>query len=47
MCVLIPMAKGGNEVKTAVDAVVLNVFAVQATFVSEVLLELLVNVVGY
>ena len=43
----IPMAKGRDEVDAAVDAVVLDVFPVEATFVTEILLELLVNVVGH
>lgn len=46
VCVFIPMTKGRNKVKTAVYAVVLYVFAVQATLISEVLLKLLVDVVG-
>lgn len=42
----LPVAKGGDEVKAAVYTVVLDVLAVQATLVPEVLLKLLVDVVG-
>lgn len=40
------MTKGRDEVKAAVDAVVLDVLAVQAALVPEVLLKLLIDVVG-
>lgn len=44
---LSPVTEGGDEVETAVHAVVLDVLAVQATLVAEVLLKLLVYVVGH
>lgn len=43
---VLPMTKGRDEVKAAVYAVVLDVLAVQAALVPEVLLKLLVDVVG-
>lgn len=44
---LLPMAEGRDEVDAAVDAVVLDVFPVQATLITEILLELLVDVVSH
>jgi hypothetical protein len=41
------VAKRGDEVQAAVHPVVLDVLAVQATLVSEVLLKLLVDVFGH
>lgn len=41
------MAEGRDEVEAAVYAVVLDVLAVEAALVPEVLLELLVDVVGH
>ena len=41
----IPVAIGGDEVETAVDPVVNDVAAVQATLITVILLELLVYVV--
>ena len=41
----VPMAIGGDEVETAVDPVVNDVAAVQATLITVILLELLVYVV--
>lgn len=43
----LPVAKGRNEVDAAVHSVVLDVFPVEATFVTEILLKLLVDVVGH
>lgn len=43
---VLPMTKGWDEIKAAVDAVVLDVLAVQAALISEVLLKLLVDVVS-
>lgn len=43
----VPMAEGRDEVQAAVHPVVLNVLAVQATFISEILLKLLVDVFGH
>lgn len=40
----IPVAEGRDEVQAAVHPVVLDVLAVQATLISEILLELLVDV---
>lgn len=42
----VPVTKGGDEVDAAVDAVVLDVLAVEAAFITEILLELLVDVVS-
>lgn len=42
---VLPVAIRGDEVEAAVHTVVLNVFTVEATFVTKVLLKLLVNVV--
>lgn len=41
------MAKGGNKIEAAVNAVVLDVLAVESTLVPEVLLKLLVDVVSH
>ena len=41
------MAGGGDEVQAAVHPVVLNVLAVQATLISEILLKLLVDVFSH
>lgn len=41
-----PMAERGDEVQTAVHAVVLDVLAVEAALVAEILLELLVHIVS-
>ena len=38
------MTKGGYEVEAAVDSVVLDVFPIESTLVSEVLLKLVVDV---
>lgn len=46
-CVHLPVAKWRDEVETAVDSVVLDVPSVQPALISEVLLELLVDVVLY
>lgn len=43
----VPMAEGRDEVQAAVHPVVLNVLAVQATLISEILLKLLVDVFGH
>lgn len=43
----VPVAEGRDEVQAAMHAIVLDVLAVQATLVSEVLLELLVDVVRH
>ena len=43
----IRVAGGGDEVQAAVHPVVLNVLAVQATLISEILLKLLVDVFGH
>lgn len=40
----IPVAEGRDEIQAAVHPVVLDVLAVQATLVSEILLKLLVDV---
>ncbi len=42
---LVPVTEGRDEVEAAVHAVVLDVLTVQSALVSEVLLELLVDVV--
>lgn len=44
---VIPVTEGWDEIEAAVYAVVLDVLAVEATLVPEVLLELLVDVVGH
>lgn len=41
-----PVSKGGDEVQAAVHPVVLDVLAVEAALITEVLLKLLVHVVG-
>lgn len=41
-----PVPKRGDEVQAAVHAVVLDVLAVEAALVAEILLKLLVHVVG-
>ena len=41
----IPVAKWRDEIEAAVDSVVLYVPSIQPAFVSEVLFELLVNIV--
>lgn len=43
---VLPMTKGWDEIKAAVHAVVLDILAVQAALISEVLLKLLVDVVS-
>lgn len=43
---VLPMTKGWDEIKAAVDTVVLDVLAVQAALISKVLLKLLVDVVS-
>lgn len=42
----LPVPEGGDEVEAAVHTVVLDVLAVEAALVPEVLLELLVHVVS-
>ena len=43
----VPVAEGRDEVQAAVHPVVLNVLAVQATLISEILLKLLVDVFSH
>ena len=43
----VPVAEGRDEVDAAVDAVILDVLPVEATFITEILLKLLVDVVGH
>lgn len=40
------MSEGGDEVQAAVHPVVLDILAVEATFITEILLKLLVHVVS-
>ena len=42
----LPVPERGDEVQTAVHTVVLDVLAVEATLVPEILLKLLVHIVG-
>lgn len=44
---VVPVAKGRDEVEAAVHTVVLDVLAVEAALVPEVLLELLVDIVSH
>lgn len=44
---VVPMTEGWDEIEAAVHTVVLDVLAVQATLIPEVLLKLLVDVVGH
>lgn len=41
-----PVSEGGDEVQAAVHPVVLDILAVEATFITEILLKLLVHVVS-
>lgn len=41
-----PVSEGGDEVQAAVHPVVLDILAVEATFIAEILLKLLVHIVS-
>lgn len=43
--VSLPVSKRRNEVQTAVDAVILDILPVQSTFIPEILLKLLLDVI--